>query len=83
MEKAKRTVLVRSKYAPAEAEHHTAKTTNPLFPSKKVILMRTSSIFKRQDVSLTTERVLFCVRITANPNASHFAKPGDVRWDNI
>jgi len=29
--KAKRTVLVRSKYGPAEAEHYVVKTTNPVF----------------------------------------------------
>jgi hypothetical protein len=37
LEKAKRTVLVRSKYALAEAEYHTVKTTNPSLPAKKLI----------------------------------------------
>ena len=39
MEKVKRTVLVQSKYALAKAEHYVMKTTNPLFPSEKVIGM--------------------------------------------
>jgi CspA family cold shock protein len=30
-------ILVRSKYGPAEAEHHIVRTTNPLLPYKKVI----------------------------------------------